>query len=234
MKRVWITRAQPGAQATAERVAALGLQPVVAPVLAVRELPARIDLTGVGALAFTSANAVRAFAARCQARELPVFAVGAATATAAEEVGFGEVVSANGDVADLARLIARDTGELTGVVLHPSASEPAGDLAGTLKRAGVEARALALYETVPVEVPRSVLDTLGTIEDVLVHSPKAARRLASVLAGRPVAHMTAYALSPEVCAPLAGLGLAQTITAPLPTEDALLSLLAGTTPRKAT
>jgi uroporphyrinogen-III synthase len=75
-----------------------------------------------------------------------------------------------------------------------------------------------------------VLDSLATINAVLIHSPKAARRLAAVLAGRPVVHMTAYAFSPEVCAPLAGVGLARTITAPLPTEDALLSLLARTTP----
>lgn len=230
MKRVWITRAQPGAEATAGRVAALGFEPVVAPVLAVRELPARIDLTGVGALAFTSANAVRAFAGRCETRELPVFAVGTATAAAAEEAGFGQIASANGDVADLARLIARRAADLTGILLHPAAAEPAGDLTGALKSAGVEARALALYETVPVEVPKSVLDALGTIDVVLVHSPKAARHLAAALARWPVAHMTAYALSPEVCAPLAGVGLAQTITAPLPTEDALLSLLARTTP----
>jgi uroporphyrinogen-III synthase len=230
LKRIWVTRAQPGAQATAERIAALGFEAVVAPVLAIRELPATIDLAGVGALAFTSANAVRAFAGRCQARELPVFAVGAATAAAADEVGFSQVESADGDVAGLALLIARRAADLTGFLLHPAAAEPAGDLAGALKRAGIEARAVALYETIPVEVPKSVLDALGTISAVLVHSPKAARRLAAMFAGRPLKHMTAYALSPEVCAPLADLGLAQTITAPLPTEDALLSLLSRTTP----
>jgi uroporphyrinogen-III synthase len=230
LTRIWITRAQPGAQATAERVTALGLEALVAPVLAVRDLPTVIDLAGVGALAFTSANAVRAFVARCEVRDLPVFTVGAATAAAAAAAGFGEIASADGAVNELAGLIKDRAANLNEVVLHPGASEPAKDLSGVLNATGVEARTLALYETVPVEVPRSVLDGVGTISAVLVHSPKAARRLAAILADRPLSHLTAYALSPEVCAPLAGLGLAQMIAAPLPTEDALLSLLVGTTP----
>jgi uroporphyrinogen-III synthase len=90
-----------------------------------------------------------------------------------------------------------------------------------------------LYETVPLEVAKSVLDGIGTVNGVLVHSPKAARRLATVLADRSLAHMTAYGLSPEICRPLESLAFAQVIAAPLPTEDALLSLLARTTPRKA-
>ena len=63
-RKIWITRAQPGADATAERVRALGHRPVVAPLLAVQPvLGAEPDLSGVGALAFTSANGVRAFTA---------------------------------------------------------------------------------------------------------------------------------------------------------------------------
>ena len=62
--RIWVTRAEPGASATAGRLRALGLDPLVSPVLEVRPLEAAIDTDGAAALAFTSANAVRAFAAR--------------------------------------------------------------------------------------------------------------------------------------------------------------------------
>ena len=62
-QRIWITRAQPGAEVTAERVRALGHEAIVAPLLAVRVLPdVTVDLAGVSALAFTSANGVRAVA----------------------------------------------------------------------------------------------------------------------------------------------------------------------------
>ena len=64
-QRIWITRAQPAADVTAERVRALGHEAMVAPLLAVRPVePEPIDLEGVAALAFTSANGVRAFAER--------------------------------------------------------------------------------------------------------------------------------------------------------------------------
>ncbi|MGI8842005.1 MAG: uroporphyrinogen-III synthase, partial [Caulobacteraceae bacterium] len=119
MKTVWITRAPPGAEATAERVRALGFAPVVAPLLAVRAVgEGPIDLVGVGALAFTSANAVAAFAARSPEGVVPVFAVGEATAAAARAAGFSAVVSADGDVAALAATIAARAGALTGAVLH--------------------------------------------------------------------------------------------------------------------
>jgi uroporphyrinogen-III synthase len=225
LRRIWITRALPGAESTAERVRDLGLGAIVAPVLKLRDLPGRIDLAGVGALAFTSANGVRAFAARSPRRTLPVFAVGGATAGAAGLAGFADVVSADGDVAALARLIAGRGSALAGAVLHPGAAEPAGDLTGALEGAGIEIRAVALYETVAAEVPAAVLAGLGAIEGVLVHSPKAGWRLAEILKLRSAPHLTAYCLSPEVCTPLESLDIGRVIAAPLPTEDALLSLM---------
>ena len=152
-QRIWITRAQPGAEVTAERVRALGHEAIVAPLLAVRVLPdVTVDLAGVSALAFTSANGVRAFADASGERSLKVFAVGAATAQAARQSGFKSVLSADGDVEALAEGIAARRGELRGAVLHPGAAEPAGDLAGALEKHGVEARRLILYETAPVEL----------------------------------------------------------------------------------
>src|SRR4051812_26476328 len=127
-QRIWITRAQPGADVTAERVRALGHDAVVAPLLAVKPLAdVHIDLSGVAALAFTSANGVRAFADVSGDRSLKVFAVGAATAAAARAAGFRSVLSADGDVDALAEGIAMRRTELRGAVLHPGAAEPAGD-----------------------------------------------------------------------------------------------------------
>ncbi|HEY2177120.1 MAG TPA: uroporphyrinogen-III synthase [Caulobacteraceae bacterium] len=224
---MWITRASPGAEETARRLRDLGCETVVAPVLAVRHIPAAIDLAGVGALAFTSANAVRAFAALTGVRDLAVFAVGNGTARAAGAAGFAEIVSADGDVAALARLIAARNGELEGAVLHPTATEPAGDLVGELTRAGIAARRAAIYETVAAEVPSDVLDNLDLFAGVVVHSPRAGRRLAKILRDAPAPHLRAWCLSPAVAATLAGLAIGPVIAAPLPSEDALLSLIIG-------
>ena len=117
-QKIWITRAQPAADATAERVRALGHEALVAPLLAVRPLSGvEVDLSGIAALAFTSANGVRAFADLSGERSLRVFAVGAATAQAARAAGFKLVLSADGDVEALAEGLGQRRSELRGAVL---------------------------------------------------------------------------------------------------------------------
>jgi uroporphyrinogen-III synthase len=130
--KIWITRAEPGASRTAARLKALGRDPLVAPLLEVHPLAVSIDLDGVGALAFTSANGVRAFAALSEDRGLPVFAVGGATAEAARAAAFTSVTSAEGDVAALAQTIVANRDRFAGLVLAPGPREPAGDLVGAL------------------------------------------------------------------------------------------------------
>ena len=224
--KIWITRAQPGAEATAARVRALGHAPFVAPLLAVRMVEdPQIDLEGVKALAFTSANGLRAFAQACADRSLQVFAVGAATAQAAREVGFRRVLSADGDVAALAEGIAARRNEIGGVVLHPGAAELAGDLAGALARAGVEVRALTLYDTAPAVLEPDQVAELGEVDVALVHSAKGAQALAAVLAVHPQPRLKVLGLSKAVLAPLADTPLAGLTSAPFPLEAALLNLI---------
>lgn len=225
-QRIWITRAQPGAEVTAERVRALGHDAIVAPLLAVRVLPdVSVDLHGVAALAFTSANGVRAFADASGERTLKVFAVGAATAQAARQAGFKSVLSADGDVEALAEGIAVRRGELRGAVLHPGAAEPAGDLAGALEKHGVEARRLILYETAPVDVAGAEVEALSRSDAVLLHSPRAAQVLAKLLKAHPAPKLRALGLSKAVVKPLARTRLAAKAFPPFPLEAALLNLI---------
>ncbi len=181
--RVWVTRAEPGATRTAERLRAAGFEPVVDPLLETRDLAAGpIDLSEVGALAFTSANAIAAFARRSAERALPAYAVGEATAAAARAAGFTDAGVGAADSAVLARLIAADPHRPAGAILHPSAAELAGDLTGELEREGVGARRLPIYETIPRAPSSDTLAHLSAMAAILLHSPKAARALAEVLA----------------------------------------------------
>jgi uroporphyrinogen-III synthase len=204
----------------------MGIDPVIAPVLEVRAVEAQIDLDGVGALAFTSANAVRIFAERSPERALRVFAVGAATAAAARAEGFRSVLSTERDVEALASGIAALGRRFDGAVLHPGATEPAGDLTAALAGYGVLAKSLTLYETVPIDVPGALLERLAQIDGALVHSPKAGRRLAEILEKTPAPELAIYCLSVQVAATLAGILTGPLKTATLPNEDALLSLIA--------
>jgi uroporphyrinogen-III synthase len=217
---VWITRARPGALATAERVRALGFETIVDPLLAVETLDAQIDLSRIAALAFTSANGVEAFARLSDERGLPVFAVGRTTARAAEGRGFVSVSSADGDVEDLCGLIAAGA---SGPVLWAGAKAPAGDLVGMLRGCGVMASGVAVYETLQRAPSADTLARLNAPLTALLHSPRAARVLATHLRERPAPDMRALCLSEAVAAPLRD--LANVTFAPRPDESALLDLL---------
>lgn len=186
---------------------------------------AEIDLTDVGALAFTSANGVRAFAALSPVRDLRVFAVGAATAAAAKAAGFRKVLSADGDVEALAEGIFGRQREITGVVLHPGAAEPAGDLVGILNAQGVAARGLALYDTAPAAFTDQEFAELAGVEVALLHSPKAALALADLLTIHPMPALKVLGLSGAVLQPLARANIAHKAFAPFPLEAALLNLI---------
>lgn len=217
LRIVWITRARPGADRTADRVSALGYTPVIAPLLAIRPLDVRPDLSGVQALAFTSRNGVKAFAAGSPTPPLPVFAVGDATAAAAREAGFTDVRSADGDLRALAALIRTEGAGR--VILHPAAVEPAGDLAAFVGDAA-RISTVAIYEA--VERGGASPEAWDT---VLIHSPRAARTLAARLAPEDVIGCIAVAISPAAAEPLTALAFAEIRIAEAPTEDSLLAAL---------
>lgn len=220
-RRVWVTRAQPQAAATAARLRALGFEPVVAPVLEIRPVPsAVIELAGVDALAFTSTAGVAAFAAVSSARELSVFAVGDATADAARAEGFRDVRSAQGDARALGDLIAA-AAPRPALVLYPTAADPATDLVALLAARGVAARAVTVYETREVVTNAPPAD----IDAVLIHSAKAARAVARLLGGPDGSGLAVFAISPAAAAPLVHPGIGRIAVAPFPNEAALLNLL---------
>ena len=221
IRRVWITRAQPGAARTAARLTALGFTPVVAPLLTLRPLPdaldAAPDLSTVAALAFTSPNGVAAFAALTpELRALPVFAVGDATAEAARAAGFHDARSAAGDVHDLARLIAASP--IQGLILAPGAREPAGDLPALLPDHNIQRLPVYAAEETDATPP-------ADFDAVLVHSPRAARALAATLTPQTAGQHLAVCISAAAAAPLAALGFAEIRIADAPDEASMLTAL---------
>lgn len=226
IQRVWITRAQPGAARTAERLAALGFEAVVAPLLAIHPIPdaltAELDLTAVAALAFTSPNGVAAFAALTpDLRDRPVFAVGDATAEAARAAGFLDVRSAAGDIGALARLI--QTHWTGGPILNPGPREPAGDLSALLPDQRITA--LPVYEAIETGAPAP-----AAFDAVLIHSPRAARALTATLPPAAAQGRTAVAISPAAAAPLAALPFAEIRFAAAPDEPSMLGALGKPAP----
>ena len=229
-RAVWITRAEPGASVTAGRVALLGFAPIVEPLLRFHPIAgAVLDPLPGEALAFTSVNGVTGAARLTGRRDLKVFAVGDTTASAARALGFSDVTSASGDVEALSTLIIQNPPE--GGVLHPAAMETAGDLVGALLSAGVAARKTAVYRTEAAEtLPEQIAEALetGRLVAILLHSPRAAKAAAGLLAHRiqSLGGVAAVGLSRACLAPLAQLHLGVTAAAETPDEAALMKVLA--------
>ncbi|WP_165793563.1 uroporphyrinogen-III synthase [Hyphococcus luteus] len=177
--RVIVTRPEPDAGAFAGLCRAHGFEPIVSPVMAIEIEKTTPDLSGAGALAFTSANGVRAFAANSGARDLPVFAVGQATAEAAKAAGFADIHVAGGDVDSLAEHIASEKESAGTGVLHIAGEARAGDLVALLEKSGIPARRQTLYRAVPAEALDNA--ALAALNDekadlwVSLFSPRTAR-----------------------------------------------------------
>jgi len=216
--RLWVTRTQPGATTTARRLTEMGHQAVVRPVLEYRPIDvAAPDLTDLAAIAFSSALGVTAFARLTTRRDLPVFVTGRATAEVAQRAGFENVLSADGDLAGLASVIANT--KLAGPILWACAAEPAGDLAELLGT-GFAVRRLAVYETIEADwsVPADV-------DGLLVASPKAGRLLAARLTRAEASSLNLYAISAAAAAPLLSLPFASVSAAARPSESEMLALI---------
>jgi uroporphyrinogen-III synthase len=225
--RVWISRTAPGADATAARVAALGHEPLVAPVLGVRLLRPDIDLTGVAAIAVTSVHALDALSGLKASHGLPLYAVGPATAAAARAAGFADIVEAGPEAAALAARIAAERPQ--GVVLHPRAQEAARDLQADLAGAGVEVRAVVAYRTLPMEPSPELAGALAGAADpldaVLVHSGRGAARVAELLNAAAMAPPLAIAVSASAAQPLNGARVRDILVAESPDDGAMLHML---------
>lgn len=147
--RVLITRPRDEAETFAGQLGRLGVESDVEPLLEIRpRTGAALDLAGVQALLLTSANGARALEAATARRDLPVLAVGDATARAARAAGFVDVTVADGTVEKLAELARVRLKPEAGRLLHVAGSAVAGDLGGALTKAGFRVDRAVLYDAV--------------------------------------------------------------------------------------
>ena len=187
------------------------------------------------AVLVTSANGVRALAAASgfeRFREVPALAVGHASAQAAREAGFAQVLDAAGDLSDLVRLVRATCEPSGGPLFYAAGKVVSGDLKALLEAEGYEVDRLALYDAVPADRLTPGLAAAleaGEIDGVLLFSPRTARIWAG-LAGETALGVTHYCLSQAVADALeATLGTAprSVRVAERPNQDALTALIGG-------
>lgn len=216
--KLLILRPQPGADETAARARALGLEPIVAPLFTIRAVAWEPPAAGsFDAIMLTSANAARRAGAGLDAfRALPCYAVGEATAAAARDAGFGDVRIGPEDGVALLMMMEAD-----GIAraLHPCGADHV-----TLDPAELRIVRLPVYEARAVEaLPSPAAAALTGHVVALLHSARAARQFGALVGDR--SRVTVAAISPRT-ARAAGTGWRRIAIAAEPRDHALLALAA--------
>jgi uroporphyrinogen-III synthase len=213
-------RPEPGCSATVDGGRAAGLEIEGHPLFEIRPLawqppPAQ----AVEALLLGSANAVRHAGAGLEAfRAKPVYAVGEATAAAAEAAGFAVAAAGKGELQALVDTIVpplrllRVTGAEHVALVLP---------------AGIAVETCVAYESVPLPLSGNLAERLSQGALVLLHSAAAARHFAAECERCGIARsaVALAALGPRIAA-AAGEGWRELRAAPEPREAALLALAA--------
>lgn len=233
--RVLVTRPTEDAKALVDALEARGHRALVEPLLTIKPVtkPEQVpDLDRVQALLFTSANGLRAFAARSGDRNLPVYTVGDASAAAARSAGFQHVESAGGDLGDLVRLVTERLDPARGILYHGTTDKRAGDLKGGLEAAGFEFRRALLYRARAAKaLTKGLRGALaeGALDAVTFFSPRSAETFVSLARradlGAACARLHAVCLSAAVAAKLGELSWSRVWIAERPDQEALLACL---------
>ncbi len=191
----------------------MGLEAVAVPLFTIEPVEWKApDAASFDGLLLTSANAARSGGEALRSlRQLPVYAVGEATAEAAREAGFNIAASSDAGVDRLLGSIEPDL-----KLLHLCGAErrePDG--------ANQEITRVTVYRATPIAAP-DLSEAVGNV--ALIHSPRAGQRFAELVSDRNSIGIAAIS---KAAADAVGDGWHSLETAALPTDDALLALAAS-------
>jgi uroporphyrinogen-III synthase len=233
---ILITRPRDDAEMLAAELAKHGHTTIVEPLIEIDFIDGPpLDLANVQALLLTSANGVRAAAKRTNIRNLPVIAVGPATADAARALRFTNVSESKGEgVQGLAAHVRDTLKPKDGTLLHATGTMSAGDLTAALAPAGFTVRREQLYDAVATEtLSGALVAELGAdvVDAALFFSPRTAKLFVDLIRdadlGNTCRRMTAFTLSRAVADALRPLSFRRVVTAPRPTGEALIQALSA-------
>jgi uroporphyrinogen-III synthase len=237
---VLVTRPQPDDETTAESLRARGFEVLRAPMLRFEPVAFHDDVDArYGAVIVSSANALRGIEHHLKGHrllELPLFAVGEHTASAARRAGFTHVISANGDAASLRDSVLASVKakalKKSSTLLYLAGADLARDLPGELGEHGFRVVTQATYRMSPVgSLPRDVCDAFAAnqVEAVLHYSQRSARAFleAARSAGVEISALAIpqCCISDGVASVVREAGATQVMVAASPDENALFGAL---------
>ncbi len=234
--RVLLTRSADNCSKTAARLAAVGHGCVILPMLVYVETGENWPDGRFDAVVFTSAAAVQGAERHINARpgakgllSVTAYCVGEASALAAREAGFVNVIAGPGDSHQLAELIALSGSG--GNLLYPAPVHKAFDFASAL--AGWQVSEFALYEARLTDPGRQALEAALRQSDALfVYSPRMAAHLSKIMHGHgllgQLGNLTLIAISEKTALAFGEAAGIEFHVPGEPSEASMIGLLSGT------
>ncbi|AJA10988.1 uroporphyrinogen-III synthase [Sphingopyxis fribergensis] len=210
-----VTRPEPGNAATVERAKKLGLDARAMPLFAARALEWAVpDAENFDAMLLTSAFAATlAGADLAKLSSLPVYAVGAATARAAEAARLTVVMTGS---ADAQRLLDDMASHDIRTILWLCGRDRS-----EFDARGAAITALPCYAVAPVAPPTEWSTLIAAPAILLAHSARGAQRISDLVGGAR-SHLTLVAISSAVAA-AGGEGWRDLAIAGQPSDAAMLA-----------
>ena len=210
--RVLITRPEHEGRRTAAQLAALGHEPVLAPLTQIIAIPANPPADPFDGVIVTSAQAIRP---PClpkldrQVLKLPLYVVGRRTAEEAQKAGFERLEAVAANAAELSDRIGHI--QPGARLLYLAGRDRKPDLERALAGAGIQVAVVETYEARALDsLPHNAHDALwdGRIEAVLHFSRRSAELFVDLARKAGVAAAASRArhcaISVDAAAPLAG------------------------------
>jgi len=233
---VLITRPKDQSDALAATLEARGIKTMIAALLEIEAvMPELPNMAGIQSVLFTSRQAPAPFAKSCREKgfdpnDIKVLAVGAATADAAREAGFGNITPAAGNVEALVKQAQVLFDRKKGPLLYVRGNEISSDIAAILAKSGLVVENFILYNSnMATALPKDVIDAMfvGEIRYVMLYSARTAEALCQLIKqnrlGSACPQIIAICMSAQVAESARAVQWKSVRVAAQPTEEAMIA-----------
>jgi len=234
--KVLITRAEPSASQTAQKVIEAGHEPVVMPLFEIHDTGRQIPRKQYDAIVFTSKNAVTTLSNRGwhpENADMPAFCVGKKTQDAARAFGFTTTRTATGGGVELTKLIAEQDNKGK-TFLYLSTPDKSHDMAQALEPFGIRVETVDIYQARTISPPPGdFMSAINTVSQgaVLVYSALGSHHLGSLIQEHLDVHALIGArligISRHALKPLETLSWKSIATPQAPDETEMLAMISA-------
>lgn len=233
--KVLVTRAEPAASRTVQKLRHHGFEPVLLPIFELKDTGTPLPEGGIDGVIFTSANAaeiLRLRQWRDSNRSAVAYCVGPRTAEAAQALGFEATVTASGGGAALADEIAALDLPQDTQFLYPTTPDRSFDMKQAIEALGHSVSEVEIYHVEKLVPPAlETQDALAQCKNgaILVYSARSAAHLASIIeacgASLDISSVSIVAISKTAINMLLNFPWQNAYVSKSPDEDAMIAAL---------